>query len=99
MTRVRVRELLRASHIKPWSEATNAERLDPYNGLLLAAHVDALFDKNLISFADDGSLIRSPRIDEAVLAILGISKTAKICGLDKRHTGYLTYHRARLARA
>jgi putative restriction endonuclease len=30
-----------------------------HNGLLLAAHFDALFDRGLISFADDGSLLLS----------------------------------------
>ena len=38
-------ELLRASHVKPWSHSSRRERLDPNNGLLLAAHLDALFDK------------------------------------------------------
>jgi putative restriction endonuclease len=37
------RALLRASHIKPWSQSTDSERLDPANGILLAAHIDALF--------------------------------------------------------
>jgi HNH endonuclease len=45
-------EVLRASHIKPWRDSTNRERLDPENGLLLAAHVDALFDKDLITFME-----------------------------------------------
>ena len=49
--------LLRASHIKPWRDASNDERLNPFNGLLLCAHVDTLFDRNLITFDDDG-LIR-----------------------------------------
>ena len=40
--------LLRASHIKPWAKCeTDAERLDVYNGLLLAAHLDAAFDGGL----------------------------------------------------
>jgi len=46
--------LLRASHIKPWKDSTNTERLDRYNGLLLNPNLDAAFDKGLISFADDG---------------------------------------------
>jgi hypothetical protein len=57
------RELLRASHIKPWRESAGEERLDPNNGLLLAAHLDALFDAGLISFRDDGSMMISDRID------------------------------------
>ena len=41
--------LLRASHIKPWRDSNNAERLDPYNGLLLSPGYDAAFDKGLIT--------------------------------------------------
>ena len=50
-------ELLRASHIKPWRASTNPERLDPENGLLLAAHADALFDRGLITFAAMGPFV------------------------------------------
>jgi putative restriction endonuclease len=54
--------LLRASHIKPWSKCeTDAERLDVYNGLLLAAHLDAAFDGGLISFSDEGGTLFSPQ--------------------------------------
>jgi putative restriction endonuclease len=44
------RELLRASHIKPWSASNNFERLDPYNGLLLSVGYDVAFDNLLITF-------------------------------------------------
>jgi putative restriction endonuclease len=39
--------LLRASHAKPWKDASDSERLDVYNGLLLAAHRDTAFDEGL----------------------------------------------------
>ena len=49
--------LLRASHIKPWARcATDAERLDVKNGLLLAAHLDAAFDCGLIDFDAAGQI-------------------------------------------
>ncbi len=45
ITGLAVPELLRASHIKPWADcASDAERLDVFNGLLLAPHLDAAFD-------------------------------------------------------
>lgn len=38
--------LLRASHIKPWAACENgSERLDPHNGIIIAAHIDILFDQ------------------------------------------------------
>jgi putative restriction endonuclease len=50
ISEINMPEVLRASHIKPWCNASNKERLDPDNGLLLAVHLDTLFDKGLIIF-------------------------------------------------
>jgi HNH endonuclease len=60
----RLSEVLRASHVKPWSKCTNEERLNPENGLLLAAHIDALFDRGLVSFSDSGTMLVSKRVSE-----------------------------------
>jgi hypothetical protein len=57
VTGIKLRQALRASHIIPWQGAGDDDRLDPNNGLLLVATLDALFDKGLISFADDGELL------------------------------------------
>jgi predicted restriction endonuclease len=54
-------ELLRASHIVPWSESIE-ERLNPRNGLCLSATFDAAFDRGLISFDNDYRLLLSDRI-------------------------------------
>ncbi|MBK6531770.1 MAG: HNH endonuclease [Deltaproteobacteria bacterium] len=52
------RELLRASHIKPWAECeTDAERLDVFNGFLLEARIDAVFDQGFVTVADDGRVV------------------------------------------
>jgi predicted restriction endonuclease len=56
--------MLRASHIKPWSKSSNRERLNPANGILLAAHLDALFDCGLISFGNDGAMLVSAQIGD-----------------------------------
>lgn len=50
LTGVAIPEMLIASHIKPWRDSSNSERLDPMNGLLLVAHADRLFDQHLMSF-------------------------------------------------
>jgi hypothetical protein len=51
VTGLAITELLRASHIKPWAARdTDAERLDVFNGLLLAPHCDALFARGFITF-------------------------------------------------
>ncbi|MFJ4397425.1 HNH endonuclease [Pseudomonas sp. NPDC089396] len=46
-----------ASHIKPWRDCTNEERLSGDNGLLLSPHVDRLFDRGWISFTNEGTLL------------------------------------------
>ncbi len=87
--------VLRASHIKAWRDASNAERLDPFNGLLLSAHIDALFDKHLLTFENDGRMRISSQISPENRARLGLDPSARIMGLDARHGPYLAYHRAR----
>jgi hypothetical protein len=87
--------ILRASHIKPWKDASNTERLDPFNGLLLSAHVDALFDRGLISFEDDGKLLISRALSRANVSRLAIAPNSKIVGLKPQHAPYLAHHRTR----
>lgn len=61
VTGVALSEVLRASHAKPWAECvSDAERLDVFNGFLLNANLDALFDRFLITFSDDGELSLRP---------------------------------------
>ena len=55
---------IRASHIKPWKDYSDEERLDPDNGLPLVATLDALFDVGLISFNDTGVLLMSKELTE-----------------------------------
>jgi hypothetical protein len=95
VTGLAVPELLRASHIKPWSACeTDAERLDVYNGILLAAHLDAAFDCGLITFADDGSIEASNALDTDARRVLGIDRPVRVRGLAEGHRAYLPWHRA-----
>ncbi|MEX6314993.1 HNH endonuclease [Providencia manganoxydans] len=50
VTNIDINELIIASHIKPWSECNNDERIDAANGIPLCSHFDKLFDKHLITF-------------------------------------------------
>jgi hypothetical protein len=94
ISRYRTRELLRASHIVPWREADNRQRLDKYNGILLSANLDALFDKYLITFTDDGKLKISDRLPAKEIRRLELSEKTTISLLD-RHKPYLAHHRKR----
>ncbi len=92
-------ELLRASHSKPWADCeTDAERLDVYNGILLAPHLDAAFDRGFITLADDGAFVVSDAIDGAARAILGLDRPLRVQGLTERHQLYLIWHRRRVFR-
>lgn len=85
--------VLRASHIKPWRVCSNDERIDPENGLLLVANVDALFDRGLISFADDGQLLLSSSLSNDEIELLGLRDRKLSKKLTPRIKIYLAYHR------
>jgi len=94
VTGLAVIPLLRASHIKPWADCeNNQERLDVFNGLLLAPHLDALFDGGWITFDDVGRLVKSPLLDDAAVQLLNVSSEMKLTRLAADHRTYLVYHR------
>lgn len=94
VTGIAIPELLRASHAKPWADcASDAERLDVFNGFLLAAHLDALFDRHLMTFDAQGRAVFSPRIDAVARAQLGLSCDLKLRWLSPEHEVYLAVHR------
>lgn len=82
-----------ASHAKAWADSDHVERLDSYNGLLLAASVDRLFDQGLIAFTDDGRLLAAANLDESALASVGLSPKSRISVIHERHRPYLRAHR------
>ena len=97
VTGVAIPEVLRASHAKPWAEcASDAERLDVFNGFLLSANLDALFDRFLISFDEQGVLLIAPALDGVDLQPLGISPGMKLRWVNALHQSYLTLHRGRV---
>jgi hypothetical protein len=65
-------EHLRASHCKPWRDATHDERLDGENGLLLTPSIDHLFDRGFITFRPDGRLLLSPVAHRPSLHRMGV---------------------------
>jgi hypothetical protein len=87
--------LLRASHIVPWSECDDVQRLDVHNGLLLSALWDAAFDQGLVSFADDGSPRASPKLSEVARTALGVHAAPPLRGLQDAHRANLSLHRMR----
>lgn len=100
ITGLEVPELLRASHIKPWADCgTDAERLDVYNGLLLAPHLDAVFDRGYITIADDMTVVVSPMLDPVARSLLGLDLPRSLNRLTDAHRAYLPWHRAHVFRS
>jgi hypothetical protein len=85
--------LLRASHIRPWKASNNYERLDRYNGFLLAPNLDAAFDKGLVTFEDDGRILISASLNSADRKALAIRGDFRLRMISPNHLPYLRYHR------
>jgi len=92
VTGAKGQKYLIASHIKPWSKSNNIEKLDGYNGLLLSPHIDRLFDKGLISFADDGDLLISKHCDQSIIDAWAI-EARNTGSFHDEQKSYLDYHR------
>jgi len=94
VTGIKVPELLRASHTKGWAECdSDADRLNVFNGFLLCAHLDALFDRHLMTFDESGQAIFSTRLSAENLATLGMITTVKLRWVSPDHEVYLKIHR------
>lgn len=96
VTGLQDKRLLIASHIKPWRVCVTAsERLDGANGLLLAPHIDRLFDIGLISFEASGQLVISASLDQHAIDCLGLAdaRAQGVGAFSAPQAAYLAYHR------
>jgi hypothetical protein len=89
---------LRASHIAPWKDCTNVEKLRGCHGLLLAPHVDHLFDRGWISFTDDGDLLVGKGLSLALLQPWGIPAELNVGPFSQLQARFLNYHRTQVFR-
>jgi len=85
--------LLRASHIQPWRDSSNINRLNVDNGLLLSASLDAAFDRWLISFEDDGRILISSLLSAEDAAAVGIHSGMRLRKVPKGSLKFLAIHR------
>nr|WP_283103201.1 HNH endonuclease [Shewanella chilikensis] len=93
--------LLRASHIKPWRDSSNQERIDPMNGLLLQPTLDHLFDLGLITFSETGKIIVSKKLsqDDINKLELKFELNFKLREIHKRTMEYMKYHQKHVFKA
>jgi len=89
-------KILIASHIHPWKDSTDDERLDVNNGILLSPTYDALFDKHLISFENNGKIILSDSLLKHSYQDIGVTGKEVVKKLHSYNHFYLEKHRGLL---
>lgn len=87
------KEILIASHIVPWKDSNDEERLDVDNGILLSPTYDALFDRHLISFENNGKIIFTDAITKSDISLIGVTGNEQIQKLTDGTKMYLEKHR------
>lgn len=100
VTGCNIQETLIASHAKPWKISLDEERVNPHNGLLLSANLDALFDKGLITFNKEWKILfASSKIEEeckklGVVSSMSLNPPESLSEEDKREIEhFLQIHR------
>lgn len=75
----RDRELLIASHIRPWSKCENPkDRINVANGLLLTPNLDRLFDRGLITFDQNFRIKISTTLKDGILNQLNVTRDLRL---------------------
>ena len=96
LTGVTDKRFLIASHIKPWRDSDNAEKLDGHNGFLLSPHADKLFDKGWVTFDERGDMFIADNEIKAMMGLWGLETEKNIGGLSMRQKQYLEYHQTKV---
>jgi putative restriction endonuclease len=99
LTHTTDKRFLVASHIKPWRLSDHAEKLDGYNGLLLAPHVDRLFDNGWISFSDDGAILCADEGIKHLMRQWGLDPESHVGRFNEKQRHYLAFHRTHIYKA
>jgi 5-methylcytosine-specific restriction protein A len=86
--------ILIASHIHPWKDANNEERLDVSNGILLSPTYDALFDRHLITFDNNGKIVLGESVKTSEFEKIGVTGKERITKLSSDNILYLNRHQA-----
>jgi hypothetical protein len=86
--------LLRASHIKPWKDSNNQERLNPFNGLLLIPDYDFLFDRGYITFKNNGSVLISQKLSPFARKVFDVDDDLQLRNVFPESKEYLDFHRS-----
>jgi 5-methylcytosine-specific restriction protein A len=69
--------------------------MDVHNGILLSPTYDALFDKHLLTFENNGKIILSTAIETPAFHKIGVTGQERIHSLSSFNHDYLEKHRIR----
>ena len=75
-----------------WRSASDSERLDGANGLLLSPHIDHLFDEGYITFTRSQELLLVPEVRNTLLDAWGIDSGVRVGEFSREQSAYLDYH-------
>lgn len=89
--------ILIASHIHPWQSASDDERLDVSNGILLSPTYDALFDRHLITFENSGKIVLGNSISQDEYKTIGVTGHERINRFSGENLFYLEKHQEMFA--
>lgn len=92
-----MKDLLVASHVKPWSKSNNYERIDTNNALLLCLMYDSLFDKGYISFNNNSEILISTKLSLENYSKLNIKEEMKI-DIPEEAYNYFKWYRKNVFR-
>lgn len=88
------KNLLIASHIKPWNKCNNKEKIDIENGFILCPNHDKLFDRGFITLNNKGEILTSRSIEKDI-SKLNI-KNILLYSLSGENRKYLEWHREKI---
>lgn len=94
VTRFSDSRILIASHIHPWKDSNDDERLDVNNGILLSPTYDALFDQHLITFDNNGKIVLASDLKNSEYKKIGVSGNEHIKTFRQDNIVYLEKHQA-----
>lgn len=78
LTELSAPRLVQACHIIPWGEASSQQKVSADNGLLLCAHLHALFDANLIGFSREGELLIDKDLAKELVNLVVVGGRTKL---------------------
>lgn len=93
------KHFLIASHIKPWRDSDNQEKLDGHNGFLMAPHIDKLFDAGWISFSDNGDILVASNEVTVLAEQWSIDLYTNAGPFSSTQKQYLAHHRQNVFKA